>query len=118
VGLTQPPIQWVVVAKRPEPEVDHSPPSSGEVTNEWSCTFAPPVCLHCVDRDNCTFTFVSNAPGRCELLSSAFLSLYIYIHVCIYNLPHDVQELTSETLINYDIFTYFKREPEVLQHAW
>jgi hypothetical protein len=31
--------------KRPEREVDHSPPSSAEVKNEWTYTSAPPI-LH------------------------------------------------------------------------
>jgi hypothetical protein len=32
--------------KLPGHEVDHSPPSSVETENEWSCTCTPPVCLH------------------------------------------------------------------------
>jgi len=36
-------------------EVNHSPPSSGEVKKEWSCTSAPPVCLYGLDRDKFTF---------------------------------------------------------------
>jgi hypothetical protein len=44
-------------AKRPEREVDHSPPSSAEVKNEWSYTSAPPACLHSVDRNNFTVTW-------------------------------------------------------------
>jgi hypothetical protein len=43
--------------KRPGHDVDHSPPSSAEVTNEWSYTSVPPICLHGVDRD--AFTFLS-----------------------------------------------------------
>jgi hypothetical protein len=43
LGPTQPPIQWVPGAlslgvKRPGHEADHSPPSSAEVKDEWSCT--------------------------------------------------------------------------------
>ena len=30
--------------------VDHSPPSSAEVNNEWSCTSTDPIRLHGVDR--------------------------------------------------------------------
>ena len=37
-------------------EVNHSPPSSAKVKNEWSCTSTPPICLHGVDRANFTFT--------------------------------------------------------------
>jgi len=36
-------------------EVNHSPPSSAEVKNEWSYTFAPPVCLYGLNRDKFTF---------------------------------------------------------------
>jgi hypothetical protein len=51
VGPTQPPIQWVPGApslrvKQPGREADHSPPSSAEVMNAWSYTFAPPIRLH------------------------------------------------------------------------
>ena len=34
------------VVKRPRREVDHSPPSSAEVKNEWRDTSTPPICLH------------------------------------------------------------------------
>ena len=44
--------------KRREREVNHSPPSIAEVKNEWGCTSASPVCLHDVDRENFTFTFL------------------------------------------------------------
>jgi hypothetical protein len=40
--------------KRPGCEADHSPPPSVEVTNECSYTCPPPVCLHGLNRDNCT----------------------------------------------------------------
>ena len=30
--------------KRPGLRVDHSPPSSEEINNEWSYTFVPPLC--------------------------------------------------------------------------
>jgi hypothetical protein len=46
LGPTQPPIQWVPGAlslkvKQLEREVDHSPPSSAEIKNAWSCTSTP-----------------------------------------------------------------------------
>lgn len=31
-------------------EVNHSPPLTAEVSNEWSYTSAPPICLHGVDK--------------------------------------------------------------------
>jgi hypothetical protein len=38
-------------------DVDHSPPSSAEVKNDWRCTSAPHVCLHDVDGDSFTLYF-------------------------------------------------------------
>jgi hypothetical protein len=60
LGPIQPPIQWVRGSfpgiKWLEHAADHSPPSSAEVTMEWSYTTAPPICLHSMDRGNSTFT--------------------------------------------------------------
>jgi hypothetical protein len=42
--------------KRPEREVDHSPPSSAEVYNEWRYASTAPICLYGMDRDNSAFT--------------------------------------------------------------
>ena len=42
--------------KRPGREVDHSPPPSAEIMNEWIYTSAPSICLGSKDRDNFTFT--------------------------------------------------------------
>jgi len=41
--------------KRPQPQIDHKPPSSAEMKNEWSYTFSPPICLHGIIKDNLTF---------------------------------------------------------------
>jgi len=47
-----------VTAKRLEREINHSPPSSGEVKNEWSYTSTPPVPLNSfVQRTWRTLTF-------------------------------------------------------------
>jgi hypothetical protein len=51
LGLTQPPIQWVLGAvspgvKQQEREADHSPTSSAEVKNSWSYTSTHPIRLH------------------------------------------------------------------------
>jgi hypothetical protein len=48
---TQPRIQWVPGAlplgvKRPGREANHSPPSTVEFKNVWSCTSTLPICLH------------------------------------------------------------------------
>jgi hypothetical protein len=40
-------------------QTNYSPPSSAAVTNEWSHTSAPPLCLHGVQRDSFTFIRVS-----------------------------------------------------------
>jgi hypothetical protein len=50
LGLSQPPVQLVsgvliVGVKQLGYEVDHSPPSSAEVKNEWSCTSVPPYAF-------------------------------------------------------------------------
>jgi len=50
LGSIQSPIQWLprVVSpgvKRPGREVDHSPPSSAEFKDTWSCT-STPIRLH------------------------------------------------------------------------
>jgi hypothetical protein len=37
--------------KRPEPEVDHSPPSRAQVKNEWKYTSVSRIRLHIVERD-------------------------------------------------------------------
>ena len=42
--------------RRPGRGVDHSPRSSAETKNEWSCTATPPACLHSVERDTFAFT--------------------------------------------------------------
>ena len=59
LGPTQPSIQWVSGffpgVKRPGREVNHSPPSSVEVNNEWSSTSTTPVCLHGIGREHFTF---------------------------------------------------------------
>jgi hypothetical protein len=36
-------------------EVDHSPPCSAEVKNEWSNAPTSPICFHSVDRDSFIF---------------------------------------------------------------
>jgi hypothetical protein len=40
--------------KWPGLEVDHLPPSSAEVKNEWSYASTPAICLHGRYRDNFT----------------------------------------------------------------
>jgi hypothetical protein len=40
----------------PDREVDHSPPSSAEVKNDWSYTFTPTIFLHGVDWESFNFS--------------------------------------------------------------
>ena len=56
---TWPPLHCVPGVKWPGCEDHHSPPCSVEVKNEWICTSTSPVCLHGMQRDNFTFTFLS-----------------------------------------------------------
>jgi hypothetical protein len=64
MGPNHPPIKWGVGSssgvKRSGREVDHSPPSSTDVKNEWGYTSTPPVFLHRVDRDNCILSDYTN----------------------------------------------------------
>ena len=41
--------------KRSGALINHSPPSSAEVKNEWSYTSRPSICLHGVDREKFIF---------------------------------------------------------------
>ena len=52
----QPPIQSVPKAKRPECEINHSPPSSIEVKNECNYNSTPIVCRRGLNRGNILFT--------------------------------------------------------------
>jgi hypothetical protein len=53
---SQPPIQWVLGffpgVERPGREVNHSPPSSDDVKNEWSFTYTDLICFRSVDKEN------------------------------------------------------------------
>jgi hypothetical protein len=51
LGPTRPPTKWdpgsfFSVVKRSGCEADHSPPSSAEVKDAWSCNFSPSIRLH------------------------------------------------------------------------
>jgi hypothetical protein len=44
--------------------VDHTPPTTAEVKNEWCFTFILPICLHSVNRGNFTsFAFYKTLEG-------------------------------------------------------
>jgi hypothetical protein len=45
---------------RPRHDVDRSPASTVEVESEWSCTSAPSMCLHGLDRNSFTFSFTDD----------------------------------------------------------
>lgn len=53
---TQPSIQWVPKVRRPGREINHSPSSRAEVSNEWNYTPSSSMCLYGIHRDNFTFT--------------------------------------------------------------
>jgi len=44
--------------QRPGYEVNHSPPLSAGVKNEWSLTSAPPLCLRGVGKDSFTMNLI------------------------------------------------------------
>jgi hypothetical protein len=69
LGPTQPPIQWIPGAlslgvKRPGREANHSPPSSAEVKNAWSCTSTSPSWRGAQLKHNDKFTFTLPCPGK------------------------------------------------------
>ena len=47
--------------KRSGCDVDHFPPSSAEVKNEWSYTSSPPIYLHRLDMAKFTITVLNTA---------------------------------------------------------
>ena len=63
---TQPPSQWTPAffpgGKATGCEVDHSPPSSAEVKNEWNYNSVPCIYLYGADRDTFTFNFMFEFP--------------------------------------------------------
>jgi hypothetical protein len=101
LGPTQPPIQWVPGAlplgvKRPGREVDHSPPSSAEVKNEWSYTSITP--------------YASMAWWSVK----AHGQLYLYItvtttqqHIKEYSLQHDMNTRHFCCAIFYTLSRFF-----------
>jgi hypothetical protein len=54
--------------KRPNRELDRSPPSSVKLKKEWSCTSAPPICVHGVAKDNFIFTFQKSCHPNSALI--------------------------------------------------
>jgi hypothetical protein len=59
--------------KQPEREVDHSPPCSAEVKNEWSYTSSPIICVHGVD----TKCFIFVCVICINVYGGAWLAQYI-----------------------------------------
>jgi len=64
LGPTKPLILWVLRVlslgvKQPGHEADHSPPSSAEIKNAWSCTSTPPYIFmaQCLIKHKNNFTF-------------------------------------------------------------
>jgi hypothetical protein len=63
--------------KRPRREVNHSPPYSVQVKNEWSYTFDLPIRLHGVDRDNSAFTIYVSITSRQTIYVHTFKNIQI-----------------------------------------
>jgi hypothetical protein len=55
MGPIQPHIQWVPIYIPGIKSVDHSPPNTAKVKNDWSYTSTPPLRFRGVDREKCTF---------------------------------------------------------------
>jgi len=58
IGPTQPRIYWVMVVKRPERKVKHSPSPNAYVRNKWRYTSIPPIRRNDAHRYKCTFYFI------------------------------------------------------------
>jgi hypothetical protein len=72
LGSTQPPLQCILGVKWPGCEADHSPPSSAEVKNAWSCTSTPQYVfmVWCLveHRDNfCHYLCAFNCRSSCAV---------------------------------------------------
>jgi hypothetical protein len=66
--------------KQTRPEVNHSHSFSAGVRNEWSCTFAGPVCLHRMERNTVTLLNVNISVIHNEYL------LYIHLYSTLYKI--------------------------------
>jgi hypothetical protein len=96
----RPPIQWVPGAlslgvKRPEHEVDHSPPSSAEVKNAWSYTSIPLYVFMawCLVKHRDNFTFFTFTTASRQALGPTQTPIQ-----CIPVTPsHGVKRLGRET---------------------
>jgi hypothetical protein len=67
--------------KRPGREAEQPPPSSVEVTNEWSYASTPPVCIHGGERESFTFT-----RWAAFLMSDIFTVTWHHYTFCRYHL--------------------------------
>jgi hypothetical protein len=79
LGLIQPPTQRYLGSflrvKGPGSEGDHTPLPSAEVKNEWSCTPAPPIFRHGMDKHNCNFYGLGGQGIRFPAVASHFFSM-------------------------------------------
>ena len=72
--------------ERPGRDVDHPPPSSAEVKNEWSYTSSLQIYLNGVDRDNLYLQVTYGPPGHAFLpIRSPYKITY---HSCGYRHGH------------------------------
>ena len=63
--------------KRSGRDVDHSPPPSAGVKNQWSHTSLPPTCLHGVVKDRFTFYLLSESLVLLRDKCVFFLRVYV-----------------------------------------
>jgi hypothetical protein len=68
------------VTKRPEGDVDHSPPSKVEAENVWSYTSAPAISLNVADRDS---TFTNTKTSQRRLILTLQLKYNVLVK-CLY----------------------------------
>jgi hypothetical protein len=82
---------------QPQHEANHSPPSSLEVKNEWSCTSASPICLYGIHRDNITFhIWIVNKFNSLNYYAATFKSETKYLTdvlILISGFRRDVDEI-------------------------
>ena len=86
--------------KQPRYKVNHSPPSSIEVKNKWSCDPTPPIHLHGVDGNTFNFCFLlfsihpsiptpsicpTNRPVQLPFCSLYIRTVQVNIHKGFYN---------------------------------
>ena len=68
-------------------EVDHSPPFSAEVKNEWGRNCAPPICLYVMERNNFACNIVTCLLTQEDNADASYL-MWIVLQFCIYKFAY------------------------------